>query len=128
MINVLIVDDDFMVAKVHAGFIQRTQAAGLRHRRDGLAYRLSWSRNRLRPLKRVGPRARALPVRRRLVYRLRSSIARWSSRMFRLARALKAPKLYLNWARCSLRLYQAVTWSRGRIGRALDRLFPSPEA
>ena len=24
MINVLIVDDDFMVAKVHAGFIQRT--------------------------------------------------------------------------------------------------------
>ena len=24
MINVLIIDDDFMVAKVHAGFIQRT--------------------------------------------------------------------------------------------------------
>jgi coenzyme F420-reducing hydrogenase beta subunit len=128
MIEQGIADGRLALQRVDARFIERTQAAGLRHRRDGLAYRLSWSRNRLRPLKRVGPRARALPVRRRLVYRLRSSIARWSNRMFRLARALKAPRLYLNWARCSLRLYQAVTWSRGRIGRALDRLFPSPEA
>ena len=72
--------------------------------------------------------ARALPVRRRLVYRMRSAIARWSNRMFLLARALKAPRLYLSWAKASLRLYQGVTWSRGRIGRALDRLFPSPEA
>jgi len=128
MIEQGIADGRLALQRVDAGFIERTQAAGLRHRRDGLAYRLSWSRNRLRPLKRVGPLARALPVRRRLVYRMRSAIARWSNRMFLLARALKAPQLYLNWARCSLRLYQGVTWSRGRIGRALDRLFPSPEA
>jgi coenzyme F420-reducing hydrogenase beta subunit len=128
MIEQGIADGRLALQRVDAGFIERTQAAGLRHRRDGLAYRLSWNRNRLRPAKRVGPLARALPVRRRLVYRLRSSIARWSNRMFLLARALKAPQLYLNWARCSLRLYQGVTWSRGRIGRALDRLFPSPEA
>ena len=108
---------------VDADFIVRTQAAGLRHRRHGLAYRLTWRRRGIASAKRVSPSA-DLPMRRKLVYRLRYSIARWSSPMFRLARALRAPRIYLVWARAVLRLYQAVAWSRGGLGRVIDRLIP----
>jgi coenzyme F420-reducing hydrogenase beta subunit len=106
---------------VDAEFIARTQAAGLRHRRDGLSYRLSWRHKGLTPLKRVAPSG-TLPLRRKLVYRLRAHIARTSHRMFRLARALRSPAIYTLWARTVLRLYQSVTWSRGRLGRLCDRL------
>jgi coenzyme F420-reducing hydrogenase beta subunit len=111
---------------VDAEFIARTQAAGLRHRRDGLSYRLSWRRRGLRPVKRVGA-SRALPLRRKLVYRLRAHVARRSHRMFRLARALRLPAIYTLWARGMLRLYQSVTWSRGRLGRVFDAVMPQPE-
>jgi coenzyme F420-reducing hydrogenase beta subunit len=105
---------------VDAEFVVRTQAAGLRHRRDGLAYRLSWRRRGVRPRKRVAPSA-ALPLRRKLVYRMRYAIARWSHRVFRLARRLHMPALYIGWARTMLRLYQSLAWSRGRFGSLLDR-------
>jgi coenzyme F420-reducing hydrogenase beta subunit len=111
---------------VDADFVARTQAAGLRHRRDGLAYRLT-RRRRLVPGKRVAPSA-ALPLRRRLVYRMRQAIARWSHRMFALAKALRWPSLYLLWARAVLGVYQSLTWSRGRLGKLLDRLMSQPEA
>jgi coenzyme F420-reducing hydrogenase beta subunit len=111
---------------VDAEFIAKTQAAGLRHRRDGLAYRLSWRKRGLRPRKRVAPSAR-LPVRRKLVYRMRHAIARWSHPVFRLARALRMPAIYTLWARTALRLYQSLTWSRGRFGKLLDKLMPQPE-
>jgi coenzyme F420-reducing hydrogenase beta subunit len=111
---------------VDADFIAGTQAAGLRHRRDGLAYRLTWRKDGLRPRKRVDPSGR-LPMRRKLVYRLRFSIARWSHRIFRFARTLHTPAIYTLWARAVLRLYQSVTWSRGRLGKLLDRLLPQPE-
>jgi coenzyme F420-reducing hydrogenase beta subunit len=110
---------------VDGEFVARTQAAGLRHRRDGLAYRLTWRRG-LMPVKRVMPSA-DLPPRRKLVYRLRYSIARMSHHMLRAARTLRIPAVYTYWARSALRLYQSVTWSRGRLGRLLDRLFPVPE-
>jgi coenzyme F420-reducing hydrogenase beta subunit len=112
---------------VDAEFIVRTQAAGLRHRRDGLAYRLSWRRRGVVPKKRVRP-SDALPLRRKLVYRLRHGIARWSHRLFRLARASRSPWIYTGWARAMLRLYQSVTWSRGRLGKLLDAALPRPEA
>jgi coenzyme F420-reducing hydrogenase beta subunit len=112
--------------QVDAEFIVRTQAAGLRHRRDGLAYRLSWRRG-LVPRKRVKPSA-ALPLRRKLVYRLRYVIARMSHPVLRLARAMGTPTIYTGWARWMLRLYQSVTWSRGRLGTLLDTLLPRPEA
>ena len=111
---------------VDADFIAGTQAAGLRHRRDGLAYRLSWRKRGVRPRKRVAAGI-DLPLRRRLVYRLRYAIARWSHRIFRLARSLGAPAIYTIWARSALRLYQALTWSHGRLGKLLDRLMPQPE-
>lgn len=114
-------DGRLQLEPVDAEFIVQTQAAGLRHRRDGLAYRLTWRRRGIMPRKRVGPSA-ALPLRRKLVYRMRYSIARWSHRMMALARALRMPSLYTAWARSALRLYQAMTWSQGRLGKAFDRL------
>ena len=109
--------------RVSGDFVSATQAAGLRHRREGLAYRMTWSRNRLRPRKRVTLPIR-LPLRRKLVFRLRYHIAKWSHRLFRLSRATRCTALYLAWARTLLRIYQATAWSRGRLGRVLDRLLP----
>lgn len=68
-----------------------------------------------------------LPLRRKLVYRLRYTIGRLSHPMFRFARACGMPRLYIRWARAMLRLYQSVTWARGRLGRAIDKLLPVPE-
>jgi coenzyme F420-reducing hydrogenase beta subunit len=119
-------DGRLQLEPVDAEFIVGTQAAGLRHRRDGLAYRLTWRRPGVLPHKRVRPSA-ALPVRRKLVYRMRYAIARRSHAIFRLARLLEMPGLYLGWARLALRLYQSVTWSHGRLGRLLDRFMPQPE-
>jgi coenzyme F420-reducing hydrogenase beta subunit len=118
-------DGRLALEPVDAEFIVRTQAAGLRHRRDGLAYRLSWRRM---PLTKRVKASTELPLRRKLVYRLRYAIARWSHRMFRLARALGMPRIYTAWARAALRLYQSVTWSRGRLGRLIDRVLPVPES
>lgn len=119
-------DGRLQLDPVDADFIRRTQAAGLRHRRDGLAYRLSWRSGRNIPQKRVSPSA-DLPLRRKLVYRLRHTIALWSLRMLRLARAFGIPAIYIYWARVMLRLYQSLTWSRGRVGKLLDALMPQPE-
>jgi coenzyme F420-reducing hydrogenase beta subunit len=104
--------------------VAETQAAGLRHRREGLAYRLTWPRRGLRPRKRVQPRADGLPTRRKLVYRLRAHIRTWSHRMFWFARVTHMPLAYVVWARSILRLYQALTYSRGPLGRLFDRLLP----
>jgi coenzyme F420-reducing hydrogenase beta subunit len=120
-------DGRLILEPVDAEFIVRTQAAGLRHRRDGLAYRLTLRRRPEFLRKRVDPSA-DLPLRRKLVYRLRYGIAQWSHRWFRLARSVGAPRIYTAWARVALRLYQSVTWSRGRLGRLLDALLPQPEA
>jgi coenzyme F420-reducing hydrogenase beta subunit len=113
---------------VNADFVAGTQAAGLRHRREGLAYRLTWRRfaggRGLKPRKRVAPSARGLPLRRRLVYRARHGIAVWSHRVFALARRLGRPGLYLAWARAALAAYQGLAYSRGRLGRLADRLLP----
>jgi coenzyme F420-reducing hydrogenase beta subunit len=119
-------DGRLKLEPVDAEFIVRTQAAGLRHRRDGLAYRLTWRSGRLAPSKRVEPSA-ALPLRRKLVYRMRYAIARMSLPMLRIARATHMPAIYTAWARSMLRLYQSVTWSQGRLGRLIDRVLPAPE-
>jgi coenzyme F420-reducing hydrogenase beta subunit len=119
-------DGRLQLEPVDSEFIVRTQAAGLRHRRDGLAYRLTWRRSGIVPRKRVAPSA-DLPLRRKLVYRLRFSIARWSHPILRLARSFGMPSLYTAWARTVLRFYQSLTWSRGRLGKLFDALMPQPE-
>lgn len=106
-----------------------TQAAGFRHRREGLAYRLTWKwRRGLRPVKRVAPSARGIAPRRRLVYRTRHVIARWSHRLFWLARRTGRHGLYLRTARAALALYGGLAWGHGRIGRLADRLAPRAPA
>ena len=109
------------LAPVDAAFLARTQAAGLRQRREGLAYRLSWRRCGLRPAKRVRP-ARALPWRRKLIYRMRAAITRWSRRLFAAARATGTRFLYVRWARGALALYHGLAYSRGRIGALVARV------
>ena len=107
---------------VDAAFVTETQAAGLRHRREGLAYRLTWRHRGVTPRKRVGPSAARPSLRRRLVYRSRAGISAWSHRMFRVAKRMRMPRLYLGWARLALTFYQALTYSRGRLGKLFDRL------
>ena len=103
-------------------FIRQTQAAGFRQRREGLAFRLTWPRLGIRPQKRVAPGAAGLSLRRKLIYFMRHQISAWSHRMFWLARRLERPGLYIGWARLALSAYHGLAYSRGRIGRALDRL------
>jgi coenzyme F420-reducing hydrogenase beta subunit len=117
------------VEQVSADFVADTQAAGFRHRREGLAYRLTWLGARLkrvRPVKRVSPSAGRLPLRRRLVYRTRAAIARWSHRLAWLAHRTGRPGLYLRPARAALSCYGALAWGHGRLGRAVDRWLGQP--
>jgi len=109
------------LAEVDADFLAATQAAGLRQRREGLAYRLTWRRKGLRPNKRVAPSA-DLPLRRKAIYRLRHHISAASHRVFLLARRLGLPGLYIGWARCALAVYQGVAYGRGFAGRLAKRI------
>lgn len=97
--------------EVDAAFVRQTQDAGLRHRREGLAYRLTWHRGGLPVRKRVAP-DRRLNLRRKLIYRARAAISWWSHRQFALARRLGSGWIYLGWARVALRCYQALAWGR----------------
>nr|WP_085939135.1 Coenzyme F420 hydrogenase/dehydrogenase, beta subunit C-terminal domain [Sinorhizobium sojae] len=110
--------------EVDSAFVVRTQAAGFRQRREGLAFRLSWPRRGVRPLKRIPPKFTGLPPRRMLIYWLRSVISAHSHHVFWCARTLRLPVLYLRWASAILAFYQGVTYSRGRIGRLVDRIVP----
>jgi hypothetical protein len=113
---------------VDADTVHATQAAGFRQRREGLALRLATrSAGKLRPRKRVRPDLlRARSRRRRWIYGMRRRIAVYSHRVFWLARAVRIRGLYLAWARVTLAAYRALTYSRGRLGRALDLLFGAP--
>ncbi|WP_370515414.1 Coenzyme F420 hydrogenase/dehydrogenase, beta subunit C-terminal domain [Paracoccus sp. S-4012] len=107
---------------VDADFVAGTQAAGFRQRREGLAYRLTWARRGIRPVKRVAPSASGLPPRRRLVYRTRAAISRWSHRMAWAAARAGRPGLYLGWARGAYAVYEGLTYARGPLARTFDRL------
>lgn len=112
---------------VTTDYVADTQAAGFRHRREGLAYRLTWAKRGIRPVKRVAPSA-ALPWRRKAIYRLRAAITWGSHHLFALARAIGRPALYTGWARPTLKLYQALAWGAGPLGRWLDRVAPRAKA
>ena len=107
--------------EVDADFVYRTQAAGFRQRREGLAFRLSRRRPGLAPRKRVAG-APNLPARRKLIYLMRAAISAWSHRVFFLARLFEAPRIYTGWARTALAAYQGFAYSRGRFGALVDRV------
>ncbi|MFP7726050.1 Coenzyme F420 hydrogenase/dehydrogenase, beta subunit C-terminal domain [Lysobacter sp. D1-1-M9] len=107
---------------VDDGFVAQTQAAGLRQRREGLAYRLARRSSGVPPRKRVAPDARSPAARRKLIYLTRRAISTWSHRMFRLSRATGSTALYLRWARVATLLYHALTYHRGPLGQIVRRL------
>lgn len=96
---------------VDGKFVAETQAAGIRQRREGLAYRLTWRRSGIRPRKRVRPGTDGLRLRRKLIYRLRNSISWWSPRIFQAAQRVRLPFLYNLWARISLGLYKVLAYA-----------------
>lgn len=108
--------------EVDADFIAGTQAAGLRQRREGLAYRLRFAPPRLPLRKRVAPGGRDLPWRRKLVYRFRKGISSASHRVFLVARSTGLHAMFLWWGRATLRTYEGLVYSRGWIGRLFDAL------
>ena len=108
-------------------YVADTQAAGFRHRREGLAYRLTWTKRGLKPVKRVQPSA-SLPWRRKAIYRLRAAITWGSHRLFALARTTGRPDLYTAWARPTLKFYQALAWGAGPLGQWLDKVAPRAKA
>jgi coenzyme F420-reducing hydrogenase beta subunit len=115
-------DGRLTLESVDAGFVAQTQAAGLRQRREGLAYRLARRSHGLQPRKRVAPDAHSITARRRLTYRIRYWISAWSHQAFRLARWAGMPRVYLLWATMAAALYHALAYHRGRLGGFVRRL------
>jgi coenzyme F420-reducing hydrogenase beta subunit len=111
-----------VLSEVDQEFVIATQAAGLRQRREGLAFRLAWPRSGVCPRKRVRPRWSGLTARRVCIYGMRYLLSAWSHRIFWTARLLRLPRIYIMWARGSLASYQALAYSRGLVGRLIDRL------
>jgi coenzyme F420-reducing hydrogenase beta subunit len=110
------------LSPVDSDFVVQTQAAGLRQRREGLAYRLTWSKRGLVPVKRVIPDRNSPTARRKLIYRMRYLISALSHRVFSLARRLGRPAIYIKWANASAAVYHGLAYSRGRIGAIVDKL------
>jgi coenzyme F420-reducing hydrogenase beta subunit len=114
--------------EVDARFVQETQAAGFRQRREGLAYRLRWQRLPFRLHKRVAEDPPNIELRRKLIYRMRSAVSACSHRVFNLARCTKLPMIYLCWARAVLLVYHGLAYSRGRVGNLCDLLLTSKDS
>ena len=110
------------LAPVDADFVQQTQAGGFRQRREGLAYRLCWSHPQLELRKRVQPNSAKLTWRRKIVYRSRSFISKWSHPIAWLAARTGWRTLYIRWARLVATLYAGFAWSQGRVGKLLDKV------
>ena len=106
---------------VDAAFVHQTQAAGFRQRREGLAYRLTLSRTGVKPVKRVLPDAGLISADRKLIYRMRCYISKWSHRVFWLARVLKSPRIYLTWAKAIASVYHGVAYHKGSVRGMLNR-------
>jgi coenzyme F420-reducing hydrogenase beta subunit len=107
---------------VDAKFVEQTQAAGFRQRREGLAYRLTWHRRGLQPRKRVAPDSQTPTKLRKLIYRMRYHISSCSHWVFRCARWAKRPRLYIYWARMVAAVYHGLAYHRGKFREMMKRL------
>ena len=107
---------------VNSGFVEQTQAAGFRQRREGLAYRLSWRHRGVQPCKRVVPDAQKPTQRRKLIYRMRYLISTWSHRVSWFARWVQKPQFYIHWARLAAAVYHGLAYHRGKLGRVIKRV------
>lgn len=107
---------------VNGEFVGDTQAAGLRQRREGLAYRLSHARMKEMLHKRVAPGAKNLSFKRKLIYRMRYFISKWSHRIFWVSSKLNFPQLYIIWAKISVVIYVGLTYQRGIFGKLVKMI------
>jgi coenzyme F420-reducing hydrogenase beta subunit len=100
--------------EVDGEFVAKTQAAGFRQRREGLAYRLTWASGRSKTRKRVAPDAKTPTFQRKLIYRTRYYISELSNRIFHIARKNNAPGLYIKWARGVAAVYHGLAYHQGK--------------
>lgn len=114
-------DRNLALEEVPPEFVEQTQAAGLRHRREGLAYRLTWASPEIQPKKRVQPESTSISKERKKIYRMRYMISKWSHRMFLLARKTRLPLIYLMWARMVAAVYYGIAYNRGSIKAMINR-------
>jgi coenzyme F420-reducing hydrogenase beta subunit len=116
LVSAAIVEGRLKLDAVDAAFVEQTQAAGFRQRREGLAYRLAWARTAIQPIKRVAPDKERPTKNRKLIYRIRYYVSAWSHRMFSLARKTNAPAIYIRWARTAAAVYHGLAYQRGKLG------------
>lgn len=110
------------IEPVDGDFLARTQAAGLRQRREGLALRLHLRRGQLTPRKRVRADPSAGGWKRRRIYLLRMAISRWSHPIYLVARRLHAYWIYRCWAWVMSRAYRTIYWcDRGRVSQRIKQ-------
>ncbi len=115
MINEAIQQNRLCLETVDGGFVEQTQAAGLRQRREGLAYRLTWAADNFCIEKRVQPDAVQIKKERKTIYWMRYYISLWSHRVFWLAKRTRWPRLYISWARMALSLYHGLAYHKGSL-------------
>lgn len=109
------------LTEVNGEFVEQTQAAGLRQRREGLAYRLTWAPDGIQPVKRVNPDAHSLAKERKKIYRMRYRISAWSHRFFWLSRKLNQPQVYIQWARLAAGVYHGFAYHKGKFSEMIKR-------
>jgi len=126
LIGQAMVEGRLALTEVDADFVARTQAAGIRQRREGLAYRLAFAPPAL-PLRKRVAASRDIPARRKLIYRMRRWISLHGHLVFAAARRWDRPSVYLRWARTANSLYEAAAYLRGPLGRLLARLEPGKD-
>jgi coenzyme F420-reducing hydrogenase beta subunit len=122
IVNEAIAEQRLTLAEVDAAFVAQTQAAGFRQRREGLAYRLTWNDLHVKPVKRVMPDKLTPTKQRKIIYRIRCSLSKWSHRVFFVAKKLDQPQLYIRWAKAAATVYQGLAYHRGKIGKIAKKL------
>ena len=113
---------------VDGDFVAGTQVAGLRQRREGLAYRLWKCRGRWLPRKRVAPDGEVATWWRRRIYDFRWITSRNSHRVFLWARRRRKFRVYLLWARVVRKIHRFLHRIAGAAPRTppATPLIPSP--
>jgi coenzyme F420-reducing hydrogenase beta subunit len=114
-------DNRLHLEGVTAELAERTQAAGFRQRREGLAYRLTWATKVIIPPKRVKPDTQSILNSRKRIYRMRYYISKWSHRLFRIASIMKMHWIYLWWARIVASVYYSMAYHNGSFSQMRRR-------
>src|SRR5690625_2283287 len=113
---------DLALTDITAHRAAQSQDAGLRHRREGLSYRLArdLASGRTPPAKRVTP-SLEVPARRRRIYDVRSEMIGEGDRAFAAARARGSFRTFLSGLAPVVALYHAAYGTNGLVERAKRR-------